>query len=236
MIKIAICDDEVTTLHQIKKYLKGYPKVDFVIDEFVTGEALLSCKKQYEIILLDIDMKGINGIETARQIRLSDKKVKIIYVTNYSDYTSFAFEVHAFAYLLKPVKVEELYKQLDEAFEYIQIPSVDLLEFQTTEGILRMDATDILCFEYQGRRVFLKTMRGAYILRRKITEVAKELSEKGFIMPHKSFVVNLYHVKNIKGYDIYLTDHSLIPLSQKKSMEFRKALNHYLSDGRGKNS
>lgn len=236
MIKIAICDDEVTTLHQIKKYLEEYPKVKFIIDEFQSGEKLLAGGNQYEIILLDIDMKGINGIETAQQIRLRDKKVKIIYVTNYSDYTSYAFAVHAFAYLLKPVKKSELYQQLDEAFDYFQTPSKILLEFHTTDGIVRVEAADILYFEYQGHKVFLRTLKEIYVLKRRITEVALELSDKGFIMPHKSFVVNLYHVKNIKGYDIYLTDNTLIPLSQKKSMEFRKALNHYLSEGRGLNS
>jgi DNA-binding LytR/AlgR family response regulator len=232
LIRIAICDDEVTTLHQIKEYLEEYPKVEFAIDEFTCGEELLSSRKNYEIILLDIDMKGISGIETAKQLRLQDKKVKIIYVTNYSDYTSFAFAVHAFAYLLKPVNKEELFKQLDEAFEYIQQPETVLLEFHTTEGIVRVDSAEVIYFEYLGHKVVVKTVQGTFILKRSITDIASELGEKGFTMPHKSFIVNLYHVKNIKGYDIFLTDQTRIPLSQKKSTEFRKTLNHYLSDGR----
>lgn len=95
VIRIAICDDEVSTLHQTIKYLKEYPKVSFAIDTYISGEALLASKENYEIILLDIDMTGINGIETARQIRLHDKNVKLIYITNHSDYTVFALAVHA---------------------------------------------------------------------------------------------------------------------------------------------
>lgn len=233
MIRIAICDDEVTTLHQTKKYLTDYPGTEFIIDEFTSGEALLAAMDEYEIILLDIDMKGMNGIETAKRIRLRDKKVKLIYITNYSDYTTFAFAVHAFAYLQKPLTKRELYKQLDEVFEYMWAPELTLLEFHTEEGIIRIPPTEILYFEYLNRRVYLKTLNTVYILKRRITDLAGELKGKGFSMPHKSFVVNLYAVKNIKGYDIYLTDNTRIPLSQKKSQEFRCALNCYLSEEKG---
>lgn len=231
MIRIAICDDETTVLQQTKRLLKEYPGADFTIDEFTRGEDLLLSEHCYEIILLDIDMPETNGIETARLIRQKDKKVKLIYVTNYSDYTTFAFAVHAFAYLLKPLNRDELYKQLDEAFEYMQRSADSLLEFHTAEGILRVNPKDILYFEYLSRKVCLHTKADTYILKCRITELANQLKSKGFYMPHKSFVVNLYSVKNIKGYDIYLTNGLTIPLSQKKSMEFRRELNHYLSEG-----
>lgn len=233
MIRIAICDDEPAVLQQTKELLKEYQRVELSIDEFTSGEALLNSTRSYEIILLDIDMPKTDGIETARLIRQRDKKVKLIYITNYSDYTVFAFAVHAFAYLLKPLKKEELYKQLDEAFEYMQLSSDSLIEFHTVQGILRLPPSDILYFEYLNRKVYLRTKADTHILKCKITELADQLKEKGFIMPHKSFVVNLYSVKNIKGYDIYLVNGSTVPLSQKKSLEFRRALNHYLSEGMG---
>lgn len=230
--KIAICDDDVTTLHQLKKYIEKYP-IKLSIDLFQSGEALLKRKEFYEIILLDIDMKGVNGLEAAKRIREYDKTVKIIYITNYSDYTVFAFGVHAFAYLLKPVKEEQLYQQLDEAFEYMKQPKEEILEFMTEEGIVRTELHDILYFEYHERKVFLQTRDKRYSMKRKITELAAVLKEKGFVMPHKSFIVNLYAVRQIKGYDLFLIDDTRIPLSQKKSCEFRKALNCYLSEGGG---
>ncbi|MCK8058152.1 MULTISPECIES: LytTR family DNA-binding domain-containing protein [unclassified Fusibacter] len=230
MIRIAICDDEVTTLHQTKSYLKAYP-AEFKVDLFTSGEDLVASEENYEIILLDIDMSGMNGIETAGLIRKRDKKVKIIYITNYSDYTTFAFSVHAFAYILKPLKAEVLYKQLDEAFEYMKVTASKPLEFITNEGVLRLDQREILCFEYANRKVSMRTLTHTYELKRRISDLEAELRENGFCMPHKSFIVNLYAVKTIKGYDIHLVDESIVPLSQKKSMAFRKALNYYLSDG-----
>lgn len=233
MISIAICDDEITVLKHTKRLLEEYPGRELQIEVFTNGESLLNSPLEFEIILLDIDMQKLNGIETAQLIRQKNKKVKLIYVTNYSDYTVFAFAVHAFAYLLKPLKPEELYRQLDEAFEYMQLSVDKLLEFHTTDGIIRINPNDIFYFEYLNRKVYLRSATGTHILKRKITELALELQEKGFVMPHKSFVVNLYSVKSIKGYDIFLSNGLTVPLSQKKSMEFRKALNQYLSEGMG---
>ncbi len=233
MIRIAICDDKVETLHQTKKVIEEYNKALLVVDMFTRGRDLLASKETYEIIFLDIDMPDMNGIETAKHIRLTNKKVKIIYLTNYNDYTTFAFGVHAFAYLLKPVNKSELYKQLNEAFEYRNITDQSPMEFLTEDGIVRIDVSDIIYLEYLERKVYLRTQNQSYQIRRKISDIAAELADKGFAMPHKSFVVNLYAVKKIKGYDIMLTNGVVIPLSQKKSMEFRKSLNHYLSEGMG---
>ena len=103
MIKIAVCDDDEKILGETLELLRHYKKLPLTADAYTSGEALLAAGKKYDILLLDIDMEGPNGIETARRIREVDKEVKLIYVTNYSDYTIFAFGVHAFAYLLKPL-------------------------------------------------------------------------------------------------------------------------------------
>lgn len=251
MIRIAICDDEVTTLHQTHTAVRQYfeqTRLSFAIETFGSGEALIAAVERYEIILLDIDMSGLNGIETAKKIRERDKQVKIIYLTNYSDYTTFAFSVHAFAYLLKPLNVAELHRQFDEAFEYMAEPMGCTLAFQTQDGLVRLNAHGVLYLEYLNRKVHLhvKDIEGrgdgvngvakdkvTHVLNRRMSDLEEALCEKGFAMPHKSFIVNLYAVKAIKNYDIYLVDGSIIPLSQKKSVAFRTALNMYLSQGRG---
>ena len=234
MIRIAVCDDERNSLSHIKKCIEEYP-APIRIDEFSDGESLLMSDVFYAVIFLDIDMAGMNGIETARQLRKKDKKVKIIYVTNYTDYTAYAFSVHAFGYLLKPVKKEELLNELKEALEYTsQQEAEEELEIETTEGIIHISPREILYFEYQNRIALMQTRGKTYYLRAKITEISHRLKEKGFEMPHKSFVVNLYAVSRISGYDICLTDQTVIPLSQKKSTKFRKALNLYLSQKGGR--
>ncbi len=230
MIRIAICDDEVTVINKVKGLLNEYKKLPIKTSTFSSGEELLGSDTYYDIIILDIDMRGINGIDTAKKIREKDKKVKIIYLTNYTDYTIFAFNVHAFAYLLKPVDKDELFKQLDEALTYKFESEGAEMEFIAVEGVVRLNIKEILYFEYQNRIVKMITSSGTYSLKKKITDVSIEMEPYNFSMPHKSFVVNLYCVKAIKGYDVLMTDETLIPLSQKKSTEFRSKLNCYLSE------
>lgn len=234
MIRIAVCDDDEKALQETLELLKGYRKVPLNVDVYTSGEALLAAGKKYDIVLLDIDMDGINGIETARRIRETDREVKLIYSTNYSDYTIFAFGVHAFAYLLKPLKAEELYAQLDEACAYGLFGPEPELEFQAKEGIVHIASSEILCFEYLNRQVLMRSAGQIWHLKRRITELAGEMEHYGFAMPHKSFVVNLYAVQRIHGYEITLTDGSVVPLSQKKSAQFRRALNEYLAGERGR--
>ena len=106
MPKIAICDDEPAVRKQMEAYFKELESV-FCISYFESGEALLESDVLYDVIFLDIDMKGISGIDTARKIRVRDKKAKIIYVTAYEDFREYAFGVHAFGYLVKPVEKEK---------------------------------------------------------------------------------------------------------------------------------
>lgn len=229
MIKIAICDDEERELERTQKLLAEYTQEKLSVKAFRSGETLLAAGERFDVILLDIDMEGLNGIETARRIRLVDKEVKLIYLTNYCDYITFAFAVHAFAYLLKPVQKEELFSQLEEAAAYGLPRLSGELEFQALEGIVRINSSHILYFEYMDRKVLMHTDTKLWHLKRRITQIAQDMEEYGFAMPHKSFVVNLYAVQCIHGYDIILTDGSLLPLSQKKSLQFRRRLNQFLA-------
>ena len=231
MLRIAVCDDDERVLGRTLDLLKHYERVPLQVDGYLSGEALLAAGKVYDILLLDIDMGGLDGIETARRIRAVDKEVKLIYITNYSDYTIFAFAVHAFAYLLKPVNEEELFAQLDEACLYGLSNSGPRLELMTKEGRVHIVPVDILYFEYQDRQVSMYTVDRLWHLKQKITQVAQEFEQYGFAMPHKSFVVNLYAVQRIHGYEITLTDGTILPLSQKRSAQFRRELNEYLAEG-----
>lgn len=229
MLKIAVCDDDPVMLQKMKEYLKDFEKL-FAIDLYQNGEALLASDSVYDFIFLDIDMKGMSGIDTARMLRHRDRKAKIIYVTAYDDFRDYAFAVHAFAYLVKPVNQEQIHGILCEALEYSEpdtpIPSVC---FQTENGLLDICVPDIYYFEYQNRRLRMVTASGETWIQDSIHHMAERMAAYDFLMPHKSFIVNLYHIKNLKGYDIFMTDGSTIPLSQKKSADFRKQLAAYLA-------
>lgn len=229
MLKIAVCDDDRQMLGKMQQYLKDFDKL-FRICLYSSGEALLNSGETYNFIFLDIDMRGISGIDTARMLRKKDRKAKIIYVTAYEDFRDYAFSVHAFAYLVKPVSKEQIQEILREALEYTETEDMGpSLCFHTTDGLLDIYIRDIYYFEYQNRQLKMATVSGDVWIPDSIHHMAQKMESYDFLMPHKSFIVNLFHIRNLKGYDIFMTDGSIVPLSQKKSADFRKRLAAYLA-------
>lgn len=197
MYKIAVCDDEEAVSAQVKELITEWnPSVDVVC--FSSGEALLENYQSYEAVFLDIDMAGMNGIETGKAIRKLDKDTKIVYLTAYRDYVSGAFGVHAFQYLLKPVNKKAIWNVLEEIFRYTKSAEKKIiLDFHTVDGALCLPVERIYFFEYENRKIRIVTDEEQYYMADKIGNVAKRMAEFGFSMPHQSFVVNMFHVKNV---------------------------------------
>ena len=236
MYKIAVCDDEEAVSEQVKNLIAEWnPAVDVVC--FSSGEALLENYQSYEAVFLDIDMAGMNGIETGKAIRRLDKDTKIVYLTAYRDYVSGAFGVHAFQYLLKPVNKKAIWNVLEEIFRYMKSAEKKIiLDFHTVDGALCLPVESIYFFEYENRKIRIVTDKEQYYMADKIGNVAKRMDEFGFSMPHQSFVVNMFHVKNVKNQQIFLDIGMEIPLSQKKQKTWKQELMGYLSqrlEGRG---
>ena len=236
MYKIAVCDDEEAVSAQVKELITEWnPSVDVVC--FSSGEALLENYQSYEAVFLDIDMAGMNGIETGKAIRKLDKDTKIVYLTAYRDYVSGAFGVHAFQYLLKPVNKKAIWNVLEEIFRYTKaVEKKIILDFHTVDGSLCLPVERIYFFEYENRKIRIVTDEEQYYMADKIGNVAKRMAEFGFSMPHQSFVVNMFHVKNVKNQQIFLDNGMDIPLSQKKQKIWKQELMEYLSrrlEGRG---
>lgn len=236
MYKIAVCDDEEAVSEQVKNLITEWnPSVDVVC--FSSGEALLENYQSYEAVFLDIDMAGMNGIETGKAIRRLDKDTKIVYLTAYRDYVSGAFGVHAFQYLLKPINKKAIWNVLEEIFRYMRSAEKKIiLDFHTVDGALCLLVESIYFFEYENRKIRIVTDKEQYYMADKIGNVAKRMAEFGFSMPHQSFVVNMFHVKNVKNQQIFLDNGMEIPLSQKKQKTWKQELMGYLSrrmEGRG---
>lgn len=236
MYKIAVCDDEEAVAAQVKELITEWnPSVDVVC--FSSGEELLENYQSYEAVFLDIDMAGMNGIETGKAIRKMDKDTKIVYLTAYRDYVSGAFGVHAFQYLLKPVNKKAIWNVLEEIFRYMKSAEKKIiLDFHTVDGTLCLPVESIYFFEYENRKIRIVTDKEQYYMADKIGNVAKRMDEFGFSMPHQSFVVNMFHVKNVKNQQIFLDNGMEIPLSQKKQKIWKQELMEYLSrrlEGRG---
>ena len=114
---IAICEDDLYTINEIKSCLTSFmvkKNLSFSIDTFMTAEAFFDSAKDYDLILMDYSLPDSNGIEIAKQIRLTNKKTTIVFITAFSEYVFDSFEVNTFRYLLKPVKEEQLQRVSEE--------------------------------------------------------------------------------------------------------------------------
>lgn len=231
MIRIAVCDDQKMVCEKLREMILCGEESQYEVDLFQGGEEFLNAKGQYDILFLDIDMPGLDGIETARRLRKHDKQIAIIYITNYGGYTGYAFGVHAFGYLLKPVKTQDIKRQIKEVLEYRQKETTSpVTELFTKTGRIRIPVEEIYYFEYTSRMLAVHTEKGIYYEQEKISTCLEKMRPYGFDMPHKSFVVNLDQVRGIRGYEITMMDGSRIPLSQKKSKRFRARLNLFLAE------
>lgn len=229
MYRIAVCDDDKNIREQVRKMILEW-KSQVEVRVFSSGRELMENYQPYDAVFLDIDMQGMNGIETGKAIRSVDTDVKIVYLTAYWDYVAGAFGVHAFQYLLKPVNRQEIINVLEEIFRYMEASDKKIiLDFRTVDGIVCLPVESIYFFEYENRRIRIVTDEDEYYMVERIGNVAKRMEDFGFSMPHQSFSVNMLHVKNVKGQHIYLDNGMEIPLSQKKQKTWKQELTVWLS-------
>lgn len=229
MYRVAVCDDDNRITEEVSVMIRKW-SADISIESFSSGEELLAAYHHFEAVFLDIDMQGLNGIETGMRIREIDKSVKIVYLTAYRDYVAGAFKVHAFQYLIKPVKEEDIRQVLKEIFAYLRPIERNIMDFQTGQGLVCLLTEEIYYFEYVNRKVQIVVSDGCYTMQDKIGNVAKRMEPYGFSMPHQSFVVNMLHVKNVLTGRILLDNGREIPLAQKKQKVWRQELLSYLSE------
>lgn len=243
MLTIAICDNNKKDSLKIETIVKNYMNTKFIpfrIYIFKSGEELLEFHDKLDLIFLDIAMEGINGIQTGKKLREINRNSKIVYTTNYKQYCIQAVNnVHAFAYLDKPVAKNKAEQQLDEVIRYIKEENekIDIVKFETIEitkegkienKIKSFEVKDIYYFEYFNRKIKIKLENEEYFFVDKMKYLAAKMKEHNFETCHQCFLVNLMHVKKIKGYEVFLDNNEKLPVSQKKSADFRKKLNKFI--------
>lgn len=200
-MKIALCDDEKEFLNKMKDLIVGnYSNPDkLTISEFESGEQLLSQFKanQFDVIILDIEMKELTGLDVAEKIRETDKSVIIAFLTSHQEFAPNGYEVNAFRYLLKGQPEHMYIKQLHSIFnEYHQTHMT--FPIQTSDKIFNISVSDILYFEIFKRTIVLHTTTDKFQFNGKLSEIEKDERLVNFVKPHKSYYVNLSYIDNIE--------------------------------------
>jgi len=207
-LKIAICDDEERFLTKIKEDISSLQSYDneFSFDEFRTGRELLAefTREKYAIIILDIEMPGLNGLETAEFIRKIDENVIIIFLTGYEKFACQGYAVRAFRYILKNQPHSIYMKQLDDAVReyyrntrYIIASDGDKAEKIPTE--------DIYYIEVFSHKLLIHTKSGDYFTKGTLSELEAQLSDLLFARLDKSTLANIANIDYIRKNQVILT-------------------------------
>lgn len=229
MLQIGICDDMSDVrikLHALLERLLEGQNIQCQIFEFSSGEGLLAWyskhKGELDLVFLDIEMGGINGMETAAILREQDESLQLVFVTGYNDYVFDGYTVGALGYLLKPPKAAQLESVLSRALSAIQRQEPELFFCKNGDSHYRIRKDAILYFQSTGRQVSCVTKERSYPFYAKLDQVAQELGE-GFVRIHQRYLVRAGAVERIDSTEVSING-EVLPVSRGYSQEALLAL------------
>lgn len=234
MIRIAICEDEKETKCLIEDYLNIILKnilIEYEIQKYSSGEELLECNfKDIDILLLDIQMGKINGMDTARKIREVDNKMEIIFITSLIDYVQEGYEVRAYRYLLKPIESDELKKHVLTCIKEIEKNKNNYILIKNKSNTYKIYSNEIKYIEIQKRDMVIHTINKNFEVRYSLEKIEHDLKLDKFVRCHKSFMVNLSYVENIKQNTIILESGEEVPVSRYRYKDVKERFFRFIGD------
>ncbi len=228
-IKIAICDDSTeeraSLSFLVSKYLDK-SELHAEIDNYTCGEDLLASEKDYNLIVLDIIMDKLNGIETAHKIRENNKGAQIIFCSTTREFAADSYDVSALHYLIKPVGEEKFFNALDLFFDaYQKCKTIVYKNNRLDETVL---VSDILWIESgKNHTTVIHTKHGEISTRTSMKALLEQLDKDSFVMPIRFATVNLGAVVALPTDVFTLNNGETVPISRDKRNEMKKAFTHY---------
>ena len=238
MINIAVCDDEKCMSEKIEKLVEDFfrkKNTNISVSEYSSGEELLKSNERIDILFLDIGMRGMDGIETARKLRECRFHGFLIFITVLKEMVFQSFEVQPFDYLVKPVQEEHFEKTMERLFlsmqDRLSPEKANLLVQKGCESNI-IFFQDIICCEIIDRKVYLYLVSGEAIDYYDRIENLEKKMDGRFFRCHRSYLINLNHLKSYRNNTAFMADGKEIPVSRLRSKEFSKVILQYMREWR----
>ncbi|MBQ7573151.1 MAG: response regulator transcription factor [Clostridia bacterium] len=217
-LKIAICDDDKDYINTIEKYIDDVGENGIECDTYYSGEELIVAYTdkglKYDIIFLDMEMDGLNGIETANKIRETDENALIIFITSYKQYVFESFKCSPFRFLLKPVEYDEFERVLRDAQKKLSKKNTTFT-FSENQNIITLFYDDVIFFESKKHYVYVHTKDKIHKIRTTLSKICERLDKNIIFRVHKSFAVNFKYIQKISATEIALYGtNTIIPISR----------------------
>ena len=234
-MNIAICDDEILFTRELSSLLTHWAeKNDFSLTlyPYSNGDDLLTALRTIpvDLIFLDIIMRLLNGIDTAREIRSMGLTVPVIFLTSSREFALDSYDVKAFHYLLKPVNTLKLFSVMDDFFKTYHVPAETFVA-HTADGFCSITLNDVDYLEAQNKQVLVCLSNGTTLKIRELFVKCEGVftPEKGFFKCHRSYIVNLSHIKQFTR-TMVTTGISSVPISRNNYSAFKDAYFSYMFD------
>lgn len=234
MIHVVICDDEKYMLDQIRKQVSDFfsdKNIENKITLLSSGEALLQYNKPIDILFLDIQMDGIDGIEAARMLRSQGFAGFLIFITVLKEMVFETFEVQAYDYLVKPLKKSALEKMMRRLLSSLEnAREAKLLVKRGNESII-VSFDDIVFCEVVNRKLYLHLKSKEVIDYYDRIEHLEAKLGSSFFRCHRSYLVHLKYLRGYKDGMAYMADGKRIPVSRLRSKAFSDIILSYMKNG-----
>lgn len=233
MIRIAVVEDEELYISQLLKYLEKYQKEEkeeFSIRVYRDGDGITTdYQAQYDLILMDIQMKFVDGMTAAEEIRKVDSEVVIIFITSMTQYAIRGYEVGALDYILKPVSYFAFSQKLKRALTRLKRSGKQYVVISVKGGVKRMEVSDIYYIESEGHNLVYHTSEGIFLSGDTMKNMEASLRDFHFARGNKGYLINLEHVEGIKDKCAVVKGEHLL-LSRPRMNAFMKELTKYWSE------
>ncbi len=216
MFKIAICDDNKYDIKEMLKMLK-----------ILWAEGVRYEVTWYHVLILDMVMKPLNGIETAQQIRKYDVSMPILIVTSTREYALDGYLVNAWRYLTKPLDESNFLNEIRLLLDYARKADENYFFIDNDKGIVKLKLDDILYFDSDLHVITVHTLNQAYSFRGVLSTVEEEYGKYGFYRVHRS-LVNLKHVQKISKLTLTLVNGQECPIGKSRAAGLHEALMEYI--------
>lgn len=234
MIRIAVVDDEKAMRDMVCKCINEVieENISVEISEYPSGESFLEQimnGEQFDILLTDIQMSEMNGMELGKEIRKANSEMYIIFITSYTEYAAESYMIEAYQYILK----QDLeYRLPDVASRLIRMIDLDSKQFRMlkiNEGTVKLYYKDIIYIykDKGGKYVTFVTVDNEYRERIPLRQVYEELKSKTFVMVERGYIVNMKHIHRLSGDTIYLENNQKVKISRAKLVDVKKEINLY---------
>ena len=234
MVRIAVAEDDAAWAGQLRQYVEQYAaqtgrSLDLTV--YSDGKSLVDeYHGQFDVILLDVEMRFLDGMATAEIIRRTDPEVVIIFITNMAQYAIRGYEVDALDYMLKPVGYTTFAQRLSRALSRMRRRERTYITVPIKGGAMKLAVEDITFVESQGHRLIYHTAEDEYVSAGTIKDAEEKLEGYHFFRSNKGYLLNLAHVDGIQDNCALVGEHKLL-ISRSRKAPFLEALTAYMGGG-----